>query len=405
MKFLYSLINTGISQEHDETDKAVIRKINIMFYVGYSFILFAFILENFAGLSYYNLNYYFILSAGLIIPLLVKYKKFLLAVYYYFIMAFIFFLLMTMMMGLESNVIYFYVMLFMCLNLLFTNAKYIRHLIYIYFISAFFLAVIAVFMIKDYNPLYISIPQPKATLLKNINTIIFFLTSFLMMYFLSYENYRMEKKLFNLIKLKEILLAEVYHRVKNNLNLITSMLNMQKNSTNNEEIKKALEECRSRVYSISLLHQKLIQPQTREVDITGYIMDICSEFRKSLPAEHKIMFELNLQPVRMKISQAIPLGLIINELMTNSYKHNSALNEIMKIQISLDTNKNKILFKYSDSGKTKNIKEGNSNNSEKNVTNKLGTVIIESLSEQLDAVLHSDVSDGYHLSMEIPLMN
>jgi len=320
MKFLYSLINTGISQEHDETDKAVIRKINIMFYVGYSFILFAFILENFAGLSYYNLNYYIILSGGFIIPFLVKYKKILLAVYCYFIMAFIFFLLMTMMMGLESNVIYFYVMLFMCLNLLFTNAKYIRHLIYIYFISALFLAVIAVFMIKDYNPLYISIPQPKATLLKNINTIIFFLTSFLMMYFLSYENYIMEKKLFNLINLKEILLAEVYHRVKNNLNLITSMLNMQKNSTNNEEIKKALEECRSRVYSISLLHQKLIQPQTQEVDITGYIMDIYSEFRKSLPEENKIMFDLNLQPVRMKISQAIPLGLINNELMTNSYK-------------------------------------------------------------------------------------
>jgi two-component sensor histidine kinase len=180
---------------------------------------------------------------------------------------------------------------------------------------------------------------------------------------------------------------------------------MQKNSTNNEEIKKALEECRSRVYSISLLHQKLIQPQTQEVDITGYIMDICSEFRKSLPEENKIMFELNLQPVRMKISQAIPLGLIINELMTNSYKHNSALNEIMKIQISLDADKNKILFKYADSGKTKNIKEGNGNNSEKNVNNKLGTVIIESLSEQLDAVLHTDVSDGYYLSMEIPLMN
>lgn len=126
------------------------------------------------------------------------------------------------------------------------------------------------------------------------------------------------------IREKETLLAEIHHRVKNNLAVISSLLNLQMNTVENEYTREVLRESRNRVASMALIHQKLYNsPNAEEIDFGKYSSELVEEIRHSYSETitEKIRVDVEAEPCSLSLTIAIPCGLILNELLSNCYKH------------------------------------------------------------------------------------
>jgi two-component sensor histidine kinase len=125
-----------------------------------------------------------------------------------------------------------------------------------------------------------------------------------------------------LIGEKEWLLKEVHHRVKNNLQIMISLLNTQSKFLHSEEAIAAIRESRHRMQSMSLVHQKLYQAENSTlVKMQTYVQELVSYLEGSFKPVNPIHFELRIAPIELDISQAIPVGLILNEAVTNAIKY------------------------------------------------------------------------------------
>ncbi|MGD8748899.1 MAG: PAS domain S-box protein, partial [Balneolaceae bacterium] len=132
-----------------------------------------------------------------------------------------------------------------------------------------------------------------------------------------------EEKLKKSLKEKEVLLAEIHHRVKNNLAVITGLLELQSYNTSSEEATDILQASQMRVNSIALIHEKLYQNENlSEISFDIYLEQLAEVILQSMGSDKtKVNIEINAEPIELTISQAIPCGLILNELITNAYKH------------------------------------------------------------------------------------
>ena len=120
---------------------------------------------------------------------------------------------------------------------------------------------------------------------------------------------------------KEILLREIHHRVKNNMQVITSLLNLQASQTRDPAARAMLEESRQRVRSIALIHEKLYRTASlADVDFGAYLKSVADELLRTF-GRPEITCVLDLEPIRLEIGRAIPAGLIVNELLTNTLRH------------------------------------------------------------------------------------
>jgi two-component sensor histidine kinase len=192
---------------------------------------------------------------------------------------------------------------------------------------------------------------------------------------------------------KETLLAEIHHRVKNNLSVISSLLNLQMNSVNNEYTRQILLESRNRVASMALIHQKLYRSKNNaeDVDFDTYIHELVEEIRISYPYATPLNIQVNVQAqhIPLNLTTAIPCGLILNELLTNCYKH--AFTESMRGEVTITfcrSDKDNELYELTvkDNGK------GLPGNFQPSDLSSLGITIVESLTEQLDGKLSWDSS-------------
>ena len=122
---------------------------------------------------------------------------------------------------------------------------------------------------------------------------------------------------------KEVLLAEIHHRVKNNLQIVSSMLNFQTFYTNDEQILDILRDCQRRVHSMALIHAQLYRAaDLAQIDFGGYVENLASELFAAYRtnAQH-IALKIEIDDVFFEVKQAIPCGLLINELMSNALKY------------------------------------------------------------------------------------
>jgi two-component system, sensor histidine kinase PdtaS len=125
-----------------------------------------------------------------------------------------------------------------------------------------------------------------------------------------------------LLEEKEWLMKEIHHRVKNNLQIVMSLLNSQSAYLKDEVALEAIRESQHRVHAISLIHQKLYQSENLSViDMAAYIKDVVDYLADNLDASHRIRFVVSIQTLELDVAQAVPLGLIINEAVTNSVKY------------------------------------------------------------------------------------
>jgi PAS domain S-box-containing protein len=151
---------------------------------------------------------------------------------------------------------------------------------------------------------------------------------------------------------QKVLLKEVHHRVKNNLAIISSLLNLQANKTKDEYHKNLFYESRNRLDSISAVHQLLYQSGSfSKVNLKHYLEEILNNLDASFSTSRKkITISKKIEPIELEVSVAIPLALIVNELVTNSYKHAFENTKEGQIDVSLEEADNTILLMIRDNG-------------------------------------------------------
>jgi len=137
------------------------------------------------------------------------------------------------------------------------------------------------------------------------------------------EQMRAQKALAAALAAKEVLLQEVHHRVKNNLQVISSLLTMQADSLQDPAVAHALRESQQRVQCMALIHERLHKDdQTDRLDFAGYIESLARDLFYCYGAEPgRIRLGFELERVSLPLSQAIPSGLILNEVLTNAFKY------------------------------------------------------------------------------------
>jgi two-component sensor histidine kinase len=179
---------------------------------------------------------------------------------------------------------------------------------------------------------------------------------------LLYSRYRIKQKkndeisqknilLQQLVEEKEWLLKEVHHRVKNNLHTIMSLLETQTVYLRDDALW-ALQNSQHRVYAMSLIHQKLyLTDRTTKINMKVYFGDLISYLRESFDLTPNIRFRVNLEDIDLDIAQAIPLGLILNEAVTNAVKYAFPDNRPGEVQISfIQNNPDEMLLWIADDG-------------------------------------------------------
>ena len=125
-----------------------------------------------------------------------------------------------------------------------------------------------------------------------------------------------------LLQEKEWLIKEVHHRVKNNLQMVISLLNTQSAYLDNDAAIRAIQDSRHRMQTMSLIHQKLYQSENVSViDMPVYINELVSYLKDVFSTGSGIRFEQDIAPVKLDVAQAVPVGLILNEVITNAIKY------------------------------------------------------------------------------------
>ena len=196
------------------------------------------------------------------------------------------------------------------------------------------------------------------------------------------------------LKEKELLLAEIHHRVKNNLAIIASLFNLQLSTIKNEEAKIILTDSRNRVKSMALIHDSLYQSKNlSEIDFAKYTQELVTEIHYSYPMlASNIKVNTSISNVTLNVNSAIPCGLIVNELLTNCFKHAFKGRERGNIDIFFTKQHHLIKLKIKDDGV--GLKEGYDK------TDSLGVLVINSLCEQLDGKCKFTVDNGTCFEME-----
>lgn len=177
---------------------------------------------------------------------------------------------------------------------------------------------------------------------------------------------------------KEVLLAELHHRVKNNLAVIVGYFNLKLNGTENEEVRTILLESKNHVNSMGLIHNRLYKTGNfSEINFTTYLKDLLVEIQESYPSlMNSVIVKTHIDDVKLNLNTAVPCALILNEVLTNCYKH--AFKDTKKGTIDIDlviTKNDALMLTVKDNGS--GLKEDFDKH------DSLGVSVIQGLSEQL----------------------
>lgn len=190
---------------------------------------------------------------------------------------------------------------------------------------------------------------------------------------------------------KEMYLREVHHRVKNNLQVISSLLFLQSTYTTDARILEILKESQSRVASIALIHEKFYRsPGLERIDFAEYVEDLVSELLRTYDIRGELLtVRTNIEGVSLDIDTAIPCGLIINELVTNVFKHAFPPGVPGEIDIELSsTGPKRFALAVRDNG------AGLPKDFDWRTSQSLGLKLVTDLTRQLEGVMEVDTKCG-----------
>ncbi|MCR9171426.1 MAG: ATP-binding protein [bacterium] len=197
---------------------------------------------------------------------------------------------------------------------------------------------------------------------------------------------------------KETLLKEIHHRVKNNLSVVSSLVNMQSSKAKDAYHKELLDDCRGKIQSIADIHDIVYQTSSfSDISVRKYFSQLLQEILQFYDGDEKsISIVMNIEDFELSTQVLIPLGLIVNEVVTNSFKHAFPSSEGGEVSFTLIREDGQLQLNIIDNGK--GFDEDDENNA------RLGMEIIHDLADQIDATFsfYSD-EDGVTFLLKAPL--
>jgi PAS domain S-box-containing protein len=214
------------------------------------------------------------------------------------------------------------------------------------------------------------------------------------------EAKKAEKELQKSLKEKEMLLKEIHHRVKNNLMVISSLLSLQSEYIHDKEDLDVFKESQSRARTMALIHERLYQStDLKNIDFGDYIRTLAMElFRTYQIDPGRVKLNINAEDLKLDINTAIPLGLIVNELVSNSMKHAFPEEKSGEIKIDFYKTDNSYLLMVSDNG------VGFPADLDFQMTESLGLQLVNSLVGQIDATINLDRTEGTSFTIKFKEM-
>jgi PAS domain S-box-containing protein len=218
------------------------------------------------------------------------------------------------------------------------------------------------------------------------------------------ERKRIEDKIKSSLEEKEILLREIHHRVKNNLQIISSLLSLQSNSSNDKNLNKQFRDSQNRIYSMALIHEHLYESENlTKIEFASYIKTLAFTLHETYEnRDLNIVMDIDIEDINLGIDVAIPCGLIVNELISNSLQHafqntsdkrNSDNKSLISINMFIDKPNDYYVLNYSDNG------VGIPENIDVKTTNTLGLQLVYGLTQQLKGNIELTRSEGTNFTI------
>ena len=212
------------------------------------------------------------------------------------------------------------------------------------------------------------------------------------------EQKRSEHRIQAALQEKEILLREIHHRVKNNLQIISSLLRLQSESIKSRKYLRVFQDAWSRIESMSLIHEELYQARDlSQVNLMDYIQGLAAKLFHSYGVDQdRIQLHLNIQQIELNIDAGVICGLIINELLTNSLKYAFPAGRSGSLSVSLQQDQTQIQLQVRDDG------IGIPSDFDWAETDSLGLQLVATLTEQLEGTIELDRVAGTTFTIVFP---
>lgn len=199
------------------------------------------------------------------------------------------------------------------------------------------------------------------------------------------NNKRINKRYEKQIEQNEVLMKEIHHRVKNNLQIISSLLRLQAAESKSPQVKVQFNEAISRIRSMALIHEKMYKKdELTHIDVRSYLVSLTDELANSIQSGTNIEFNVSSELDKMDVESIVPVSLIFNELITNSIKHGFANAKQGAIKVDIRRSKTGVDFEYYDNGQWIEPKEEGT----------FGLDLLKTLTEQLEGSFTREINNG-----------
>ena len=199
----------------------------------------------------------------------------------------------------------------------------------------------------------------------------------------------------------QTLMKEIHHRVKNNLQVISSLLDLQSQTIGDSQAAEAIKESRNRVQTMALIHQDLyIDSDTKGIEMRGYINKLAQSLFSSYNVKkNNISLETDIEPILLDIDQVIPIGFVLNELISNALKYAFLNRDSGVLHIALQQHQDELLLKVKDNG------EGFPSGLNIYQAQSFGYKLVKAFSQKLKARLEVYNDDGACVLLHIRKFN
>jgi len=212
--------------------------------------------------------------------------------------------------------------------------------------------------------------------------------------FLFYRLFNQKKQIDIQNQEKEILLKEIHHRVKNNLQVISSLLKLQSRNVTDANTKRVLTEGQNRVRSMALIHQNLYnEDELTGISMPKYLKELAEELIENYTTEHTVQLKMDVDEILLDVDTVVPIGLIINELITNALKYAFVGIDNPMISLVMKKHSEYLYLEISDNG------IGFDQNKQSDES--LGMKLIRSFAKRLKADYQLETSNGTKATFKI----
>jgi PAS domain S-box-containing protein len=212
------------------------------------------------------------------------------------------------------------------------------------------------------------------------------------------EEKKNEEEIARSLKEKKVMLKEIHHRVKNNLAIVSGLLQLQMYESDDPQIHDTLEESERRIQTMALIHEQLYNSESLEsISCDTYIGDLIETIKNTIGSSRDVTVNADIESIELDIKQAVPFALLINEVVTNSFKHAFDVGKDNAIAIRITEYNGKVQAHLSDNGK------GLPDDLQPEMSDTLGMNLINNFAQQLEAEWEMGNDNGTYINLQFSI--